>query len=188
MARREGIRFNAGMKKPCLAALFALIAAPSLAQNDTALERASGQAVGLFVQACVPFTGDAAGVRRWADEHRLGLIAPDKARVIMVGSVTGQVFGASNADGNFVLVSLDNGFCEVVAEIGDMKVAGEFLSEFLKVDGYSIVPVKGMERAGVSQQRFDLSRAQKKLQVSVTQFDGEPATPPQLRLTATPAP
>jgi hypothetical protein len=177
------------MKQISIATLLALIAAPALAQSAISTERSTGQAVGLFVQACVPFTGNAAGVRQWAADHQLGLIAPDKAKVFLTGNFTGQVFGASNAEGNYVLISLDNGFCEVVAEVGEKKIAGEFLTAFLKSDGYSVNPTQSQERDGAAQQRFELQKQERRLLISLTQFDGEiPALPPQLRLAVTPAP
>ncbi len=90
------------------------LAAPARA-DDPAVVNAK-QAAGLFMQSCVQFAGDRAGLRAWAKKTGLKELPADVQEHFLYG-LPGIVFDASNKDGKFVLVSEDLGSCSVLAEI-----------------------------------------------------------------------
>ncbi|HVY17003.1 MAG TPA: hypothetical protein VHB27_17405 [Rhodopila sp.] len=74
---------------------------------------APSQMVGLFIQGCMPFVGDAKALRAWAG--KLGLSAlPDKVAAVLLHGAPGMAFDGSNKSGKFALVSSDDGLCSVV--------------------------------------------------------------------------
>ena len=96
--------------------------APDVARAD-----APQQLVGLFVQGCMPFVGNAAGLRAWAARTGLPSV-PDPARSAFLQGAPGQVFDGSNPEGKFVLVSSDDGLCSVVTD----KAASHPVTEALE--------------------------------------------------------
>ncbi len=76
---------------------------------------APSQMVGLFVQGCMPFAGDAAALRDWAARLKLPAL-PDKVAAAFLHGAPGAVFDGSNTSGKFVLVSSDDGLCSVVTD------------------------------------------------------------------------
>lgn len=102
---------------------------PSVARAD-----APRQFVGLFVQGCMPFVGNAAELRAWA--VRTGLPAvPDPARSAFLHGVSGQVFDGSNREGKFVLLSSDDGLCSVVTDKAASQPVIEALEAGLRQAG-----------------------------------------------------
>jgi hypothetical protein len=91
-----------------------LVRAPAhAAGNDPA-----HQLAGLFMQSCVAFAGDAAGLRDWA--KRTGLTAvTEPGRTAFLHAVPGVVFDASNTAGKFVVVSTDEGSCSALTDAAD---------------------------------------------------------------------
>jgi hypothetical protein len=78
----------------------------------------ANQLAGLFMQSCVQFAGDRAGLRDWA--RRIGLAeVPEPARAAFLHESSGVVFDASNQLGKFVVISDDAGGCSAVAEMAD---------------------------------------------------------------------
>lgn len=69
--------------------------------------------VGLFIQGCLPFSGDASALRNWAQQMSLHPL-PEQARAAFLHGAPGQVFDGSTADAKLVLVSSDDGLCSVV--------------------------------------------------------------------------
>ena len=88
---------------------------------------APAQMVGLFIQGCMPFVGDARALRGWAERTGLpGL--PDQVAAAFLHGAPGKAFDGSNDSGKFVLVSSDDGLCSVVtdkASTADMTKAIE---------------------------------------------------------------
>ena len=76
---------------------------------------AAKQVAGLFMQGCVQFAGDQAGLRGWAGKIGLKTLPADVQDRFLYG-LPGVVYDASNKDGKFVLVSEDGGSCSAIAE------------------------------------------------------------------------
>ena len=92
-------------------ALALVLAAPARAGGADEL-------VGLFMQSCVPFAGDTAGLRRWAKQIGLKPLPPGGQAAFLNGQ-PGIAFDASDAEGKFVLLSGDGGSCAALAERAD---------------------------------------------------------------------
>jgi hypothetical protein len=90
-----------------LAALALVAAAPA--------DDAPSQLVGLFVQGCMPFVGNAKALRGWAEQTGLPAL-PDKVASVFLHGAPGVAFDGSNGSGKFVLVSSDDGLCSVVTD------------------------------------------------------------------------
>ena len=95
---------------------------------------AAEQATGLFVQGCLRFAGDPAGLRDWA--KRAGLPAvPEQARAAFLHEAPGQAFDGSAAEVKLVLVSSDDGICSVVADKVRQSAAVDGLEAGLRQAG-----------------------------------------------------
>ncbi len=79
--------------------------------------RAGGaeQAVGLFMQACLRFAGDPAGLRKWTADAGLHAL-PSIGQRAFLQQQPGIAFDATNGVEKFVLVSGDDGSCSTVAQ------------------------------------------------------------------------
>jgi hypothetical protein len=76
---------------------------------------AAEQLVGLFIQGCMPFVGNAPALRDWA--RRTGLPgAPEPARAAFLHGAPGEVFDASSADAKLAMLSSDSGICSAVTD------------------------------------------------------------------------
>jgi hypothetical protein len=76
---------------------------------------APAELVGLFIQGCLPFVGNAPGLREWA--QRTGLpAAPDQARAAFLHGAPGQAFDASAGGTKLVLISADDGICSAATD------------------------------------------------------------------------
>jgi hypothetical protein len=71
--------------------------------------------VGLFLQGCVPFAGNASALRDWAKQNGLQAV-PDQARAAFLHGAPGQAFDGSTAEAKLVLVSSDDGLCSAVTD------------------------------------------------------------------------
>ncbi len=94
------------------AVLVAALLIPQPARADSA-----DQLVGLFMQSCLPFAGDAAGLRKWAGGIGLRALPPGGQSAFLQGQ-RGLAFDATNTEGKFVVISGDGGFCAAVADRG----------------------------------------------------------------------
>jgi hypothetical protein len=82
--------------------------------------------VGLFIQGCLPFAGNAPALREWA--RRTGLPeVPDPARAVFLHGAPGQAFDGSVAAAKLVLVSSDDGLCSAATERVTQQAATEAL-------------------------------------------------------------
>ncbi len=84
-----------------------VLARPAAAEPD--------QLIGLFMQSCLPFVGDAQGLRKWAAGVGLPPL-PQEGQKAFLGAQPGEVFDASTPQAKFVVISGDNGACAVMAE------------------------------------------------------------------------
>ena len=76
------------------------------------------QLAGLFMQSCLTFAGDAAGLRQWARGMGLPEVSEPARRAFLNGA-DGTVFDASNRYGKFVIISADRGSCSAVTNDAD---------------------------------------------------------------------
>jgi hypothetical protein len=102
---------------------------------------AATQLAGLFMQSCIPYAGNRAGLREWA--HRNGLAdLPEPARTAFLNGAPGSVFDASNANGKFVLISDDAGGCSVVAEAANGSAVLAALEDDMRRANIGFTPVQ----------------------------------------------
>ncbi len=116
--------------------LLAILSAPAFAADPPAVAIDPGkigatQVVGLFLKACVNFSGDKAGLREWA--ARSGLVQlPASASDAFLYGLPGIVFDATAQRAKLVLISEDGGSCSAVAEIADGAAVIDELERALK--------------------------------------------------------
>jgi hypothetical protein len=89
------------------------IAVPARAEEQAVVN--ARQVAGLFMQSCMQFAGDKAGLRAWAKKNDLKELPAEVADNFLYG-LPGVVFDASNNEGKFVLVSEDGGSCSAIAQ------------------------------------------------------------------------
>jgi hypothetical protein len=93
-------------------------AAPGTAPGATDITLpadATSQLVGLFMQSCVRFAGNAVGLRDWATHAGLKLLPPEGQQAFLYG-LPGQVFDASTLNGKLVVISENSGSCSTMAQ------------------------------------------------------------------------
>lgn len=179
------------MKPDCCFAVlltFAAIAVPVMAQA-AASDPDTAQAVGLFAQSCLPFTGNATGLRNWVAKRHLPQLPVTQAAAFLGNLGSGEVFAASNATGEYALVSYDIGACKVVGKEGNMQSAETMLSAYLTGNGYVLTPMTKRERPGAAMQLYRVTHNAREWLVSIQRHDhpDAPGIPTELDLLATPA-
>lgn len=83
--------------------------------------------VGLFIQGCLPFAGNAAALRDWAKRNGLPPV-PEQAGAAFLHGAPGQAFDGSAAEAKLVLVSSDDGMCSAVTD----QATGEKVADALE--------------------------------------------------------
>ena len=106
------------------AAVLVSAAMPSRAGPNGASDLA-----GLFLQGCLNFAGDPAGLRDWARQQKLAALPPSGAAAFLHGAL-GTVFDASTTEDKLVLVSSDDGLCSAVSN----RTSSEGLPAVLETD------------------------------------------------------
>jgi hypothetical protein len=97
---------------------------------------ASAQVVGLFMQSCMRFVGNAVGLRQWAAKSGLHLLPPDGQQEFLYG-LPGQVFDASTRDGKLVLISENGGSCSALAESANGASVVDLLEKVMQLSHIS---------------------------------------------------
>jgi hypothetical protein len=87
---------------------------------------AADELVGLFIQGCLPFAGNASALRDWAKRTGLPAVA-EPARAAFLHGAPGQAFDASAAEAKLVLVSSDDGICSTVTDQATRQAVGDAL-------------------------------------------------------------
>jgi hypothetical protein len=82
--------------------------------------------VGLFIQGCLPFVGDAPALRAWAQSTGLPPVA-EQARAAFLHGAPGQVFNGSVAGVKLALVSSDDGICSAVTDQATQQAVSDAL-------------------------------------------------------------
>lgn len=98
-----------------LVAAFVVPAFAGARAADPAGSPADAQVVGLFMQSCMRFVGDALGLRQWAARSGLQPL-PEQGQQEFLYGLPGEVFDASTKDGKLVLISENGGSCSALAE------------------------------------------------------------------------
>lgn len=136
------------------------------------------QMVGLFVQGCLPFAGDATRLREWAT--KLGLPeAPEPVRNAFLHRAPGRVFDGSNGSGRFALVSSDDGLCSVATDHAGSGALTAALEAGLKQAGltFRLVIERDDSRVGEIHDREYLAakdgRGWRILQATLKDGDGQ---------------
>jgi hypothetical protein len=93
---------------------------------------AASQVVGLFMQSCVRFALDPAGVRGWALHAGLKLLPPEGQQAFLYG-LPGQVFDASTKDGKLVMISENSGACSTMAESASGAAVVKVLEQVMQL-------------------------------------------------------
>jgi hypothetical protein len=86
------------------------------------------------MQSCIPFAGDAGGLRAWAARAKLPTV-PDPASKIFRQGAPGVVFDASLPPEKFVLVSSDDGLCATITNQADGSALVRAVETDLKLAG-----------------------------------------------------
>jgi hypothetical protein len=98
----------------------------SLLAPGSAHAAAPEELVGLFIQGCMAFAGDAPALRDWAKRTGLPPV-PDKVSAAFLHGAPGQAFDASAAVARLVLVSSDDGICSAVTDQATQQAVTEAL-------------------------------------------------------------
>ncbi|MDR3535654.1 MAG: hypothetical protein P4L71_04060 [Acetobacteraceae bacterium] len=112
---------------PYLLAISGLSALPAWADPPP-------QLAGLFMQSCMPYAGDPAGLRAWAAKIGLPQV-PDPARAAFLHSAPGIVFDASIPPEKYVVVSSDDGICATVTNQAEGSAVVTAVEDDLKLAG-----------------------------------------------------
>ena len=166
-----------------VAVLLGASASAQWAQQDAGTR----QFVAVFERSCLRYAGDAQGVRNWITSHGQQRFSSTLTQDLLQGR-PGETFGASDPLGRRVLVSFDNGACEVVAMTGDYLAANRELLRVTQNLGVSTRQVS--ERTapdGRAQIVYGASLGQRSWTLSVTKrpHSDAPALPPEIHLMAT---
>jgi hypothetical protein len=112
---------------------WALAAAmPAARADDQAGTQSAAQVVGLFMQSCVRFVGNATGLRAWATQAGLKPLPPEGQQAFLYG-LPGQVFDASTSDGKLVVISENSGSCSAMAESASGTTVIKMLEEVMQL-------------------------------------------------------
>lgn len=115
--------FRAGLRCSLLVLSACLLAAAAPSRADPS------DLAGLFIQGCLNFAGDPAGVRDWARQQGLSAL-PQPAGSAFLHGAPGTVFDASTTEDKLVLVSSDDGICSAVSN----RMDGAALPAVLEAD------------------------------------------------------
>jgi hypothetical protein len=126
----------------------AVLLAVSLLAPVAAHAGAPEELVGLFVQGCLPFAGDAAALRDWAKRTGLQPV-PEQARTAFLNGAPGQAFDGSTAEVKLALVSSDDGLCSAVTDKATQQTVTDALEAGLRQAGLAFRMVIEREDAHV---------------------------------------
>jgi hypothetical protein len=108
---------------------------------ERAGDAAADQAAWLFAQACLAGAGQPGDLRAWAGRRRLPVLPARLAAGFAGAGRPATVFDAGTAAGRMVLVSADDGACQVVVERATQASAETALVRVLGLFGVTAAPV-----------------------------------------------
>ena len=106
--------------------------------------------VGLFIQGCLPFAGNAPALRAWAKDTGLPPV-PEQARAAFLHGAPGQVFDGSIAGVKLALVSSDDGICSAVTDQATQQAIADALEAGFRQAGLAFRLVIERDDSRVSQ-------------------------------------
>ncbi len=118
-------------------AVLAASAVAAQARADDRAVQAADEAAGLFVQACVPFAGDRAGLRQWILDHNLPPLPPGGQAAFLHGQ-PGVAYDATSPGGKFVLIAGEGGACSVVTPRADPEALAASVQRDLRALGLTV--------------------------------------------------
>lgn len=101
------------------------------ARADDLGSSSAAQVVGLFVQSCVRFVGNAADLRQWARQTGLSVL-PKEAQQSFLYGLPGEVYDASTPNDKLVLISEDGGSCSALAESANGEAVATTLERVMR--------------------------------------------------------
>jgi hypothetical protein len=142
--------------------------------------------VGLFIQGCMEFSGDASALRDWAKQTGLPPV-PEKARLAFMRGVPGQVFDGSAAEGRLALISADDGTCSAAAEQATQQAVDDAVEAGFRQAGLTFTLVgerNDSALTAVHDREYHVTKEVRNWQVLVATVNGEKGG--QAMLTAAP--
>jgi hypothetical protein len=123
---------------------------------------AAEELVGLFIQGCLPFTGNAPALRDWAKRTGLPPV-PEQAATVFLHGAPGQAFDASAAEAKLVLVSSDDGICSAVTNQATQQAVADALEAGFRQAGlgFRLVVERDDPRVGAIHNREYLAAKDK---------------------------
>jgi hypothetical protein len=106
--------------------------------------------VGLFIQGCMAFAGNAPALREWAGQTGLPPV-PEQARAALLHGAPGQAFDGSTAEAKLALVSSDDGICSAVTDQATQQAVADALEAGFRKAGLAFRLVIERDDAGVSE-------------------------------------
>jgi hypothetical protein len=100
---------------PIIACMLAPLVPAARADDPLPPDSPAAQVVGLFMQSCVRFAQDPAGLRAWAVTAGMTPLPPEGQQAFLYG-LPGEVFDASTKVGKLVVISENSGSCSALAE------------------------------------------------------------------------
>ena len=166
----------------------ALVAACSLSAHAAGIEDSStpAQVVGLFMQSCMRFVGDASGLRQWAARSGLRLLPEQGQRAFLYG-LPGEVFDASSQDSKLVLISQNGGSCSALAESANGAAVISTLEQVMQVSHIDFTVTREGDDAVekvLHHKEYSASHSGRRWQMLVSIVKG--ATAGEVMLTANP--
>jgi hypothetical protein len=128
--------FHKSLRLPLVGALcFVLCTLPAIAHaQDTAKpaidDSRSNAATRLFIDACVTNIGDEHKVKSWASDHHLRPLQAGFTNTILQGK-SGNAWSASNALGDFIVVSEAPAQCSVWARKANSRLSVEHFKKLV---------------------------------------------------------
>jgi hypothetical protein len=98
---------------------------------DPAATDAAAQVVGLFMQSCVRFAGDPAGLRAWAPKAGIQPLPAQGQQAFLYG-LPGVVFDASTKSDKLVLISENEGACSTMSESASGPLVVKTLEQLMR--------------------------------------------------------
>ena len=92
------------------------------------------QLAGLFIQGCLPFTGNPPALRAWATSQNLPALPAPATKAFLHGA-PGQAFDASAPGAKLVLASSDDGLCSAITDKAASAAVAQSLEAGLKQAG-----------------------------------------------------
>jgi hypothetical protein len=154
---------------PVSVLLAALLLIPGAARAG-----APEELVGLFIQGCMAFAGDAPALRDWVRLTGLPPV-PEQARAAFLRGVPGQVFDGSAAEVRLALVSADDGTCSAVAEQAMQPAVADAMEAGFRQAGLTfslVVERDDTVLSAIHDREYLVSKGKRRWQVLVTTVNG----------------